>query len=115
MDVTERAVQIWPVLALAARNRQTLTYEIVEGLTGLFRAGLGQCLDPIQAYCVANDLPPLTALVVEKGSGLPGTGFTAAADVPKAQARVFAYDWSSHECPSAAAFRDTMPEAKPKA
>jgi hypothetical protein len=29
MTVIERAAQIWPVLALAARNRQVLTYEIV--------------------------------------------------------------------------------------
>lgn len=115
MKVTERAAQIWPVLALAARNRQTLTYEIVEGLTGQFRAGLGPCLDPIQAYCVIHELPPLTALVVEKGSGIPGTGFTAAADVPHAQAQVFAFDWSAHKCPTAEAFRDAIAETKSQA
>lgn len=100
MNVRQRAVQIWPVLVLAARNRQTLTYEMLGQLVSLPAPGLGQCLDPIQSYCVENALPPLTALVVGKDSGMPGTGFTAAGDVPAAQARVFAYDWSGARCPS---------------
>ena len=47
MRASERAAQIWSVLALAARNRQVLTYPIVSKLIGVPYAGLGQLLEPI--------------------------------------------------------------------
>lgn len=100
MTVTQRAVQIWPVLVFAARNRQLLTYETLAELVGVPAQGLGQCLGPIQAFCLVNDLPPLTVLVVQKDTGLPGVGFTAAAEIPSAQARVFGHDWSAQRCPT---------------
>ena len=58
-------------------------------------AGLGGMLDPVQTYCVANKLPPLTVLVVQKDTGLPGSGFTAAqaAQVASDQARAFDFNW----------------------
>jgi alkylated DNA nucleotide flippase Atl1 len=101
VNFAERAAQIWPVLAFAAKHRQVLTYQDVSDVTGMPARGLGFCLEPIQAYCLKHSLPPLTAIVVHGDDGLPGTGFTAAGDVPKAQARVFAYDWRKHPCPSA--------------
>lgn len=100
MRATERAAQIWAVLALAARNRQVLTYPIVSQLTGVHPAGLGQLLEPIQSYCILKGLPPLTILVVSSDSGMPGTGFVAASDVPKAQQAVFEFNWLQHGAPS---------------
>jgi len=100
VTIPERATQIWPLLALAARNRQILTYEIVARCIGVPRPAVGGILDPIQKYCVREGLPPLTALVVSEDSGLPGHGFTAAADVPRAQAAVFAFDWLKRAAPS---------------
>jgi len=108
MKVTERAVQMWPILALAARNRQTLTYQIVEQLTGVMAPGVGRCLDPIQSYCRVHQLPPLTVLVVGKDDGIPGTGFTAAEDVPGAQADVYQHDWSKDKCPSTEEFEQAV-------
>ena len=100
MKVTERALQIWPVLAWAARNRQTLTYDQLGRLTGVLVPGLGQCLEPIQAYCAERGLPPLTALVVSVSTGLPGAGFTGeAGQVPELQARAFGHDWIAEGCP----------------
>jgi hypothetical protein len=96
MNVYEHASRIWPVLALAARNRQVLTYEIIEQLIGIPRFGLAGKLDPIQAYCLANGLPALTVLVVGKDSGVPDSGFFAAENIPAEQARVFAHNWSDH-------------------
>ena len=74
----ERAAQMWSVLALAARNRQVLTYGMLAQLTGVPRMGLANCLDPIQSYCLLRSLAPLTALVVGENSGRPGRGFIAA-------------------------------------
>jgi hypothetical protein len=40
-----------------------------------------------------GNLPALTSLVVSEIDGLPGAGFIAAQNVPRAQAQVFSYDW----------------------
>jgi hypothetical protein len=101
MKVEERAAQIWPVLALAARNRQVLTYEIVGKLISVSPPGLGQLLEPIQSYCLLQKFPPLSVLVVSQNTGEPGGGFVAASEIAKAQQEVFRYDWSFNGCPSA--------------
>lgn len=112
MRIHERAAQIWPVLALAATNRQQLTYDMLAGFVGVARQGLGQLLEPIQSYCLIHELPALTILVVKKESGLPGTGFTAAAAVEYAQAqqRVFEFDWQKHGCPPPEEFARAVQE-----
>lgn len=119
MNASERAAQIWPVLALAARNRQVLTYGILGGLIGVPTAGLGQLLEPIQSYCLLNQLPPLTILVVSKDTGLPGSGFVAVSDIPRHQSRVFEHDWlaAAHPTPEqlAAAMRELPSNANPEA
>jgi hypothetical protein len=110
MTTPERAAQIWSVLALAAHNRQVLTYNMVARLTGIARVGLGQCLEPIQSYCLVNGLSPLTILVVSEKSGLPGVGFIAAHDIPRAQQEVFSYDWLAHGGPSPESFEAAVKE-----
>jgi len=93
MTQSERAAQIWPVLALAARNRQVLTYGILGRLIGLIPQELGHYLEPIQSYCLLHRLPPLSILVVSKNTGMPGGGLVAAQDIPKTQQEVFLFDW----------------------
>lgn len=101
MKREERACQIWSVLAWAARNRQTLTYAQVSRLVGVPAFAMGGMLEPIQSYCLDQKLPPLTILVVNQETGLPGAGFTAASasDLAKQQTGVFAFDWLEHGCP----------------
>jgi hypothetical protein len=99
MTANERAAQIWSILALAARNRPILTYDLVANLSGVARVGLGQCLEPIQSYCLVHELPPLTILVVSERTGMPGVGFVAAQDIPKTQQEVFTYEWAERRCP----------------
>lgn len=105
MTREERAAQIWALLVFAALHRQTLTYERLSHLTGVPQQGLGPNLDPIQRYCLDNDLPPLTSLVVSKGTGVPEHGFSAAGDVPRAQAEVYGYDWLSVQAPRVEDFK----------
>jgi len=71
---------------------------MVERLTGIDKRGLGRVLEPIQAYCKRNKLPPLTILVVKEQTGFPGDGFTEAAEGGKA--RVFVFDWFKRPAPS---------------
>lgn len=99
MNSAERAAQIWPVLTFAARNRQVLTYDLLSKLIGVPRAGLGQLLEPIQSFCLLNNFPPLTILVVSAESGMPGSGFVAATDIPRNQGQVFGFPWLDHPCP----------------
>jgi hypothetical protein len=113
MSVHDRAAQIWSLLALAAHNRQVLTYDMVAKLTGMARMGLGQCLEPIQSYCLVHDLQPLTILVVSEKTGMPGVGFIAAQDIPKAQQDVFKYDWVAHGGPSPEKFERAASERPP--
>lgn len=108
MKAEERAAQIWSILALAARNRQILTYGIVSSLIGVPKPGLGQLLEPIQSYCLVHELPPLTILVVQDATGLPGAGFIAAQDIPSTQSRVFAHDWLEHGAPSPTDFAEAV-------
>jgi len=99
MQAHERAAQIWPVLCLAARNRQVLTYQIVGGLIGVPHFALAQLLEPIQSYCLLHKLPALTVLVVNS-EGIPGTGFIAAEHIPAEQQRVFKHDWIEETTPT---------------
>jgi hypothetical protein len=103
MKASERSTQIWAVLAWAAKSRQNITYSQLAQATGAFTGGLGSWLEPIQSYCILNELPPLTILVVQQDSGMPGSGFTGASagDLARAQARVFAFNWLEHGNPGA--------------
>ena len=102
MTTSEWASRIWPALTLAARNRQILTYDILAKHIGQIRPALGRCLEPIQSYCLTRTppLPPLTILVVSEKTGLPGSGFIAAQDIPKKQMEVFAHNWPETQVPS---------------
>lgn len=84
---------------MAARNRQILTYDIIGKLIGVSQYALGRMLEPIQSYCLVDHLPPLSILVVSDQTGIPGTGFIAAQDIPRTQVEVFGSDWLAHTSP----------------
>ena len=64
-------------------------------------AGLGGLLEPIQSFCILKKLPPLTILVVQTSTGMPGSGFTAtsASEYAKAHMEVFKFDWLEYGNP----------------
>ena len=91
-----RAMQVWQILIAAAHERRTLTYGEVAGLLGVEGAGvLAQILGLIMTYCQQNGLPPLTVLVVNQDTGLPGSGLTTVEDLPKDREAVYRQDWYS--------------------
>ncbi len=74
-DLLRRA---WPVFLEATRMRRTLSYSELAGRVGppaTARAVHRQLLNPLSALCRRWDLPDLPALVVRKGSGMPGAGW----------------------------------------
>jgi hypothetical protein len=111
MNREQRAAQLWSVLAVAATNRQIMTYELVGRITGLPPASIGDFLRPIQQYCIEKKLPPLTVLVVGKQDATPGVGFLGADDVPSAQLRVFEYGWTGMQAPGESDLADAYTRA----
>ena len=101
MNRSERASQIWAVLAWAAAHRQNLTYVHLGRLIGVPTVGLGQLLEPIQSYCLLQGLPALTVLIVQQETGLPGPGFSGvtAEKLASEREQVFSYDWMKHGNP----------------
>jgi hypothetical protein len=71
MTNQQRAVQLWSVLALAARNQQLLSYTVVERLVGVPQYGLAPILGAIYAYCKRENFPPLSVIVVETTTVYP--------------------------------------------
>ena len=96
---------IWPLLVLAAKNRQVLTYDILGRLLGVPASDLGRLLEPIQSHCILKGLPPLTSIVVSDRTGMPGDGFIAADNLPQAQAETFLFDWLGCPVPSREDYR----------
>ena len=99
-----RAVQAWQILVGAAMNRQTLTYK---GLAQLMyqrdaQGVLDKILGHIAFYCIDNDVPPLTSIVVGQGRGTPGEDIPM--DLNKRDTereRVYEMDWYDVYPPSA--------------
>jgi putative restriction endonuclease len=112
MTREQRAQQLWSLLALAATNRQVLTYDIVAKLIGVIRPSIGDFLRPIQQYCTENQLPPLTVLVVSELDGLPSEGFIATTDIPVAQIQVFSKNWLAVSTPSETQLIDAYSRAQ---
>jgi hypothetical protein len=103
--IPTRALQIYQVLVGLAWNRQTITYGALsrhqmEGYgTGGILAGPLSC---IMTWCRENGLEPLTVLVVNDATGVPGEGLTTVPlrDWPAAQQKVFDFNWFSIMPPS---------------
>jgi hypothetical protein len=97
MAVQSKSVQlarkIWPRLIVLAERHETITYQALGetlGITGRALQYFERILAPIKYYCLQHGLPQLSALVVRKDSGLPGTG--AEADEMDID-QVFSYNW----------------------
>ncbi|MFN7985239.1 MAG: hypothetical protein U0Q11_25645 [Vicinamibacterales bacterium] len=105
MTRDERAQLAWQFLVNAATNRQIVTYTMLADAIGMGAGTLAQVLGSIMYYCEQQDLPPLTALVVKKDTGIPGVGLTTLEDLASDRERVFSYEWLKMLPPSADRFR----------
>ena len=87
-----RALQAWLILIGRAKNRQTLTYTMLDELMGFGApVAIGSIIDYIWRYCKINKLPPLTIIIVNKATGLPSSGM-GEFDFAQQEA-VFNFDW----------------------
>lgn len=94
-----RALQAWLILIGQARNRQIITYGQLADIMGF--PGALPTIDIvtfIAAFCISqkDTIPPLTAIVVNQKTGLPGEGYPWDFDkISEYQQKVFRYDWYS--------------------
>lgn len=91
----------WPRLIEAAERGVPLWYEDLAPLFNTNPYSVGYGLGPIMRHCEQAGLPPLTAIVIGKTTGVPGPGFTAwnSENLDEAYREVFDYDWRSIENP----------------
>ena len=107
MTIYQRALQIWMLLVCAARERKILTYGEIAKILGMKGAGqMGNFLGPIMFYCEENNLPPLSILVVNQKTGLPGDGLVTIGDIDRDRERVFRYNWFGFPPPETQDFED---------
>lgn len=90
-----RALQAYLVLIGAAWEHKLLTYGSLSQQQMKYGDGgiLAPVLGCIMGWCHEQGLPPLTVLVVNAETGLPGDGLTTVADFPAAMQRVFRFNW----------------------
>ena len=95
------AGKIWPKLTQAAERHEFLHYGDLAPLIPTNPLNVGRALGPIQTYCLDRGLPPLTAIVVNKGKNTPGGGYIATTkeDWEHAVAIVRRFDWLTEQNP----------------
>jgi hypothetical protein len=109
-NITLNDVQLasayYPILIDLAKHKHSLTYnELVAKAKELYPANqvvqraiavsTGRKLDVVRIFTSQRDLPDLTCLVINKGSGECGTGFTQHFDPVASRNKVFSFDWST--------------------
>ncbi len=108
-----RALQIWQVLIGFAYNRKITTYGEIADILHYDGAGvLDRQLGHILHFCAQNKLPPLTVLVVNAETGLPGSGFDTPSDLHSDREFVFNYDWFNLIPPTPSEFAESWKIAK---
>ncbi len=95
----------YSILITLAKQKQTLTYgELVEKakvqypdspiVQNAIAISTGRRLDVVRFFTNARNLPDLTSLVISKGTGECGPGFTRSFDPVTTRNYVFTFDWS---------------------
>lgn len=109
-NITLNDVQLasayYPILIDLAKHKHCLTYsELVErakrtypskpAVQNAIAVSTGRKLDVVRLFTDERHLPDLTCLIINKGAGECGSGFTNHFDPVVAREKVFAFEWSS--------------------
>lgn len=98
IDHRKRARRAWPYLARRANSsKDPYTYKELTDKLGLHHRSAAFFLGVIQDYCRNKTWPPLQALVVNKRTRLPGSGYVGSSRTrsahSKALAKVYRKQW----------------------
>jgi putative restriction endonuclease len=95
------AARLWPYLVKEAGQRKTIYYADVAKILRIHHRSVRYVLEQILNYCIGTEKPLLTALVVTKATGRPGSGI--ASRVPTfsedSLSEVFDWDWAREPNP----------------
>jgi putative restriction endonuclease len=111
MNQFELASLAWQPLVQSAARGDLLNYQDLTGPLGLRGARpVRFALGPIQSLCEEKEYPRLTSIVINKRTGLPGSGYLGDPDKLKEDHNsVFAFDWSIVPPPFPAITRTKRP------
>lgn len=111
-----RALQAWQILISTAKNRQIYTYKkLSELMYGRAAQGvIASILGHIAYFCNEYGLPPLTALVVNEKTGLPGEGIPTDKDLNAIREEIYAFDWYDVYPPSESELKEIYEKNKQK-
>jgi hypothetical protein len=108
-NITQIDVQLasayYPILIDLAKHKHCLTYgELVERaketypdklvVKNAIAVSTGRRLDVVRIFTSERELPDLTSLIINKGLGECGIGFTQHFDPIATREKVFSFDWS---------------------
>ena len=109
-NITLNDVQLasiyYPILVDLAKNKHCITYsELIAKAKELnptnkvaeraIAVSTGRKLDVVRIFTAERELPDLTCLIINKGSGECGSGFTQYFDPVASRKKVFEFDWSA--------------------
>lgn len=95
----ERAYRVWNALITCASQKQSISYKQLAQRLELHHRVFSYPLGLIQEYCEREHLPPLTVLVYNSDTGMPGAGFTASSDIGAATNAVSDFRWAEIDNP----------------
>jgi len=112
INQAERAYRAWPVLTQLGKQHSQMTYGELAAHLGVHHRAIRYILSQIQDYCFNEELQPLTILVINSNTGLPGVGFIACEmdDLERGRNEAYSFDWESLYKPFAYAADGTTEE-----
>jgi putative restriction endonuclease len=98
VNQAELAARLWPHLVEKAAQRETVFYAEVAAFLRMHHRPVRFVLEQILNYCIETRKPLLTALVVTKATGKPGSGIKSRVPTFSEDelGEVFGWDWA-HE------------------
>ena len=104
LNDVQLAAAYYPILIDLAKHKHCLTYgELVdrakeenpekEVVQNAIAISAGRKLDVVRLFTNERELPDVTSLVINKGQGECGTGFTDHFDPETTREEVYTYDW----------------------
>ena len=109
MTECEWCERIWPALVETARSGNTINYQTLKESVGFnaWQRTFSHCLGRIANYCHIKGWPIITAMVVNKATGVPGDGIPFVDDFEAAQESVRAFPWHEYPTPVAEEFPES--------
>ncbi|NRB38352.1 MAG: hypothetical protein HRU20_07765 [Pseudomonadales bacterium] len=105
LNDVQLAAAYYPILIELAKHKHCLTYgklvdqakemhPDLEYVQNAIAVSAGRKLDVVRIFTSERDMPDVSSLIINKGQGECGSGFTDYFDPEAARTEVYAYDWS---------------------